>query len=330
VISQIPQRWNELVTEWLQINARFHVDLLQEDNPEATYNVPRPHHELMLYQMLIGAWPYDLAVDDPTGMKAYTERLDGWLLKSIREAKRISNWMLANESYEKGCRDFLFNIMDVEKNAAFLYSAASFVQEISASGAVNNLSQTLLRMTTPGVPDLYQGTELWDFSLVDPDNRRAVDYELRRSLFNEEVDLNSKIVNWRTGAIKQHIIATTLAFRKKHFSLFDEGSYIPLKVTGARSVHLVAFMRSYQNESIIVIVPRLTHAFTEGGKGLAFTPGHWQDTYVQLPTLINGEIQDVLTGQRYYVYSGKIDVAKMFTQLPIALLEINDQSASNG
>ena len=329
VISQIPQRWAELVTEWLQTNARFHVDLVQEENPNATYNVPRPHHELMLYQMLIGAWPYELAVDDRAGMKAYTERLDCWLLKSIREAKRISNWIQANELYEKGCSDFLFNIMDIDKNAAFLYSAAAFVQEISASGAVNSLCQTLLRMTTPGVPDLYQGAELWDFTLVDPDNRRSVDYAARRNLFNEEVDLSSKIINWKTGAIKQHVIATSLLFRKKHFGLFNEGSYIPLKISGPRTVHLVAFMRSYQNQAVIVIVPRLTHAFTEGGKGLAFTSGHWEGTFVQLPTLINGEIHDVLTGQRYHVYSGKIDVAKIFTQLPVALLCVNEQSASN-
>ncbi|MBA3697036.1 MAG: malto-oligosyltrehalose synthase, partial [Methylotenera sp.] len=326
VISQIPQRWLELVTEWQQTNARFHIDLVQEENPNATYNVPRPHHEVMLYQMLIGAWPYELAVDDIAGMKTYAERLNGWLLKSIREAKRISNWIQANELYEKGCSDFLFNMMDIEKSAAFLYSAASFVEEISASGAVNSLSQTLLRMTTPGVPDLYQGTELWDFTLVDPDNRRAVDYETRRNMLNEEVDLTSKIIHWKTGAIKQHIIATTLLFRKKHFSLFNEGNYIPLKITGPRAIHLVAFMRSYQNQTGIVVVPRLTHAFTEGGKGLAFTPGHWENTFVQLPTLTNGEIHDVLTGQRYHVYSGKIDVARIFSQLPIVLLCVSDQA----
>lgn len=326
VLSQIPQRWTDLVTEWQQTNARFHIDLISEENPDSTYNAPRAHHELMLYQMLVGAWPYELAVDDRAGMKNYAERLDGWLLKSIREAKRISNWIQANESYENACRDFLFNIMDIDKNAAFLYNVSSFVQEIAPSGAVNSLSQTLLRMTTPGVPDLYQGTELWDFTLVDPDNRRPVDYEARRHLLNEEVALGCKMLSWKNGAIKQHVISKTLQFRRQHFELFKDGSYIPLEVAGPRSVHAMAFMRSNERESVIVVIPRLTHAFTEGGKGLAFTAGHWDGTYIQLPTLTNGEMQDVLSGQRYHIYSGKISIGKLFAQLPVALLYVNEST----
>lgn len=329
VLSQISQRWTDLVTEWQQTNARFHMDLMSEENPDATYNAPRPHHEVMLYQMLVGAWPYELSVDDRQGMKNYAERLDGWLVKSIREAKRISNWTQANTTYENACRDFLFNILDIDKNAAFLYNVSSFVQEISASGAVNSLSQTLLRMTTPGVPDLYQGTELWDFTLVDPDNRRPVDYETRRHLFNEEVELNCKSLSWKNGAVKQHVISKTLQFRREHFDLFRDGSYIPLEISGPRAVHALAFMRSNEHESVIVVVSRLTHAFTEGGKGLAFTAGHWQSTYVQLPTLTNGEMQDVLSGQRYHIYSGKIDIGKLFTQLPVALLHVNEQGLSD-
>lgn len=330
VISQIPQRWTDLVKEWMQINARFHLDLVQEDNPNATYNAPRPHHELMLYQMLVGAWPYELSVDDKRGIQVYIERLDGWLLKSIREAKRISNWIQANEVYENACSDFLRNIMDMDKNAAFIYSVIAFVQEIAASGAVNSLSQTLLRLTTPGMPDLYQGTELWDFTLVDPDNRRPVDYEYRRYLLNEEADLNSKTMHWRTGSIKQYVIAKTLAFRRQHFELFAQGSYIPLKVSGPKSVHILAFMRSYENQSVIVIVPRLAHAFTDGGNGLTFTAGFWDNTFVQLATLVNGEIQDTLSQQRYYVYSGRIDVARVFNHLPLAMLTFNNDVISNG
>jgi (1->4)-alpha-D-glucan 1-alpha-D-glucosylmutase len=206
-----------------------------------------------------------------------------------------------------------------------------FIQEIAATGAMNSLSQSLLRMTTPGIPDLYQGTELWDFSLVDPDNRRPVDYMIRQELLHDDDYLAKHPVaqkrgQWKNGAIKQHIIKQTLTLRREHLSLFTEGSYVPLEVTGPRAAHIVAFLRSYGHETAVVIAPRLTHCFTERQlfaerkTELTFADDCWKGTVVHLPEMINSDLHDVLSGQGCHVYSGKIELARVLTQLPLALL----------
>lgn len=321
VLSQIPQRWAEVLSEWLQLNARFHVDLRPDDNIWATYSAPRPNHELMLYQTLIGAWPYNLALKDTAGLKIFAKRVNQWLLKSIREAKRISNWIQINESYESICTNFLFNILDAEKSAPFLQSLHSFIQEIAAAGAVNGLTQTLLRLTTPGVPDLYQGAELWDFSLVDPDNRRLVDYKMRQRLI-KETNLNEKILNWKSGAIKQYIIHRTLLARKKNLELFSTGIYIPLRVSGPKAAHILAFMRKKGKVSFIIVTLRLTYPFTESKHALTISLNHLTGTIVHLPSKSNGEVQDILSEQRHHFYSGEIEIAKVLTPLPFALLRM--------
>lgn len=332
VLSQIPQRWSEVVAQWLQINARFHVDIHPSDNLEVTYNAPRAHHELMLYQTIIGSWPYELTLDDTEGLKAFAGRLDAWLLKSIREAKRISNWVQANETYEKACSDFISNIMDMEQSVAFLQSIYLFIQEISATGTINSLAQTLLRNTTPGIPDLYQGAELWDLSMVDPDNRTPVDYDMRRQLLEAgisdvTVDLKDKLLNWQNGALKQYVIQRALHLRKKEANLFCRGQYIPLEVKGAKAVHILAFMRSEGDKAAIVITPRLTHAFTQAGDGreggshgLSFTADFWQDTKVELPTKVNGEMFNELTQRNHHLYSGQIEISAVLGDFPLALL----------
>lgn len=320
VLSQIPQRWSEAVAQWLQMNARFHRDIHPSDNANVTYNAPRAHHELMLYQTMIGSWPYELALDDAAGLKAFAERLDAWLLKSIREAKRISNWVQANECYEKACSDFVYKIMDAEQSPDFLQSLYAFIQEISGTGAVNSLAQTLLRNTTPGIPDLYQGGELWDLSMVDPDNRTPVDYDMRRQLLEADPALNDKLLNWRNGTLKQHVIQRALRLRKEHRSLFYRGDYVPLEVTGAKAVHILAFMRIEADKIAIVLAPRLTHAYTQTTEILSFTPDIWQDTTIRLPNTINGEMLNVLTERKYHIYSGRLEVSAILKDFPVALL----------
>jgi (1->4)-alpha-D-glucan 1-alpha-D-glucosylmutase len=296
------------------------VDIHPSDNANVTYNAPRAHHELMLYQTMVGSWPYELMPDDSQGLKAFAERLDAWLLKSIREAKRISNWVQANECYEKACSDFLYKILDAGQSPHFLQSLYAFVQEISGTGVINSLAQTLLRNTTPGIPDLYQGAELWDLSMVDPDNRTPVDYEMHRLLLKADTALNDKLLNWKSGALKQHVIQRALRLRKVHGNLFYRGGYVPLEVTGAKAVHILAFMRTEADKIAIVMTPRLTHAFTQTTEGLSFTPDFWQDTTIQLPSQINGEMFDVLTERKSHLYSGRIEVSTILKDFPVALL----------
>jgi (1->4)-alpha-D-glucan 1-alpha-D-glucosylmutase len=332
VLSQIPQRWAETLMQWLQINARFHQDIQPNENPDAIYSAPRPHHEYMFYQTLLGHWPYELSLEDPYALKAYADRLNEWLMKSIREAKRFSNWVQANESYEAAVSQFLFDCLDFDKNPVFLQSVYAFVQDIAASGAINSLSMTLLRLTTPGIPDLYQGTELWDFSLVDPDNRRPVDYMIRQEMLNDDENLAQKLGQWKNGAVKQHVIQRVLNLRQQYFELFNTGDYVPLEVSGPRAAHVVAFMRKDLHRSIIVITPRLTHSFTElqlfteCNLQLNYAEDSWKGTLVHLPDMMNSDLYDGITGQGCHVYSGRIELAKVFKPLPLALLLVGSNN----
>ncbi|MDR5171381.1 malto-oligosyltrehalose synthase [Methylobacillus flagellatus] len=321
-VSQVPQRWESLLQEWLVLNARFHQNIFPEENLAVSYSAPRPQHEIMLYQILAGAWPYYLQIDDREGLKAYAERLNQWLIKSIREAKRLSGWMQANEEYENACSNLLFNILDPEQSLPFLQSVYSFVQEISAAGAANSLSQTVLRLTTPGIPDLYQGTDLWDFSLLDPDNRSAVEYEPREQLL-AQTDLDEKIANWRNGSIKQHIIQQLLQFRKQHAALFNCSDYRPLEVSGSRAAHILAFMRTDDHKSLIVVVPRLTAPLMKERQQLAIPAEVWQDTVVHLPAKLNTEAYNIVSGLSYHIYAGQIVVSDLFSRLSWAALAVD-------
>ncbi|MCB5191459.1 malto-oligosyltrehalose synthase [Methylobacillus arboreus] len=323
VLSQIPQHWEAQVEEWLTMNARFHQNIHPEENLIVSYSAPRPQHELMLYQTLIGAWPYELKMDDKAGLKAYAERLNQWMIKSIREAKRLSGWMQVNEEYENACSHLLFSILDHEQSSSFLQSAYAFVQEISATGAVNSLSQTLLRLTTPGIPDLYQGTELWDLSLLDPDNRRSVDFNHREQLLEARIPLQDKIAGWQDGAIKQHVIRTLLQHRRQQPGLFSGGDYAALEVRGPQAAHVLAFMRSLHDQAIVVVVPRLTASFMRKRHQLGLDTDTWKDTIVHLPGKLNSEARDIISDQPCHIYIGQIKLDEVFSILPLAAIAVD-------
>ena len=200
----------------------------------------------MLLQMIVGAWPLDLGVDDAEGRRAFAERLAQWQEKALREAKLATDWAEPNETYETAARDLLVAL--VEKNAApeLLGDIVAFAQRISAAGAVNGLAQTLLKLTVPGVPDIYQGTEFWDFSLVDPDNRRPVDFAARAAGL-DAAPLADLAAHWRDGRIKQAVIARTLALRRERPALFADGSYEPIAVRGEHADRVIAFARRLGN-----------------------------------------------------------------------------------
>lgn len=274
VLATIPDRWANVVRRWRERNATRKPVLDGVRGPDAT-------DEYILYQMLVGAWPVNLHADDAAGRAALCARLVAWQEKAVREAKRHSGWTEPNLAYESACSKFCETLLAAPD--AFVTELADFVNSIAAAGAVNALSQTLLRLTTPGVPDTYQGCEFWDFSLVDPDNRRPVDFAARARALKAATPDVDLLENWRDGRVKQRLIARLLQLRRECPRLFAHGSYQPLTIRGSRAEHLMAFARQADDAKLIVIAPRLPQALMTGDGTLRFDPACWDDTSVQLP-----------------------------------------------
>ncbi|WP_313514101.1 hypothetical protein [Pseudomonas sp.] len=254
---------------------------LREELPDGV--APSRGDELMLLQILLGSWPLELAADDAVGMDEYAKRIGQWQEKAIREAKLRSTWSAPNEAYESACRGYLERLLLQQPGAALRGEIAAAAMSIAPAGALNGLSQTLLRMTAPGVPDLYQGAEFWDFSLVDPDNRRPVDFTVRSQALAHQHDTGELLANWRDGRIKQWLIGQTLQLRAELPELFTAGEYLPLEVHGEQAERVLAFARRHEGKTVVVIVPRLAFVLLEGGDNPFIDPRSWGDTYVQLP-----------------------------------------------
>jgi (1->4)-alpha-D-glucan 1-alpha-D-glucosylmutase len=292
----------------------------------------------MLYQMIVAAWPLDLAADDADGLAAYRDRLGGWLEKAVREAKRRSEWAAPNEAYEAACRDFLAACLDPSRSAPLARELGAFAARIAPAGAVNALSQTLLRLTVPGVPDLYQGTEFWDFSLVDPDNRRPVDFDARRLAMDAGASPASLMETWRDGRIKQAIIGRALALRARLPALFARGKYQRLEVEGPRADNVLAFARIHEDRAIIAAITRLpsgllgTAAIADetapANVSLRIPAALWEGTNVLLPRSLAGRrMRDALGwiddgSPEDGAGSDRLQVAELFAALPVALLEV--------
>ncbi|WP_411562846.1 malto-oligosyltrehalose synthase [Pseudomonas shirazensis] len=244
---------------------------------------PSPGDELMLYQTLLGSWPLHLDLNDQSALEQYAERIRQWQQKALREAKLRSAWSAPNEAYEAASAAFVDGLLLERDHQQLRNSLAEAAQALACSGALNGLAQTLLRMTSPGVPDLYQGNEYWDFSLVDPDNRRPVDYALRRATLDASTPLAELLGQWRDGRIKQALIAEVLDLRMAHPQLFRRGDYLPLEVQGEHADKVLAFARVAEGERAIVVVPRLASSLL----GTASTPlipaQNWGNTQLILP-----------------------------------------------
>jgi len=249
------------------------------DDPQA----PSAADELILYQALLGSWPLTLSSDDSAGLQDYAKRLWQWQNKALREAKLQSSWSAPNEAYEQACRDFLEALLTRPAGLPLRQALVATLEKIAPAGALNSLAQCLLRMTVPGVPDLYQGNEFWDFSLVDPDNRRPVDFTVRQQALQDSTSPTALLTDWRSGRLKQALIARTLAVRAKCGRVFSRGDYQPLEVLGEQAEHVLAFMRSTPTQRAIVIVPRLAAGLLASDQ-LPWVPAPvWGDTRVKLP-----------------------------------------------
>ena len=269
VLSEIPQIWIEHAERWSALNSELGLDV-------------DPGEEYMLYQTLVGAWPLDLATDHVEGLAEFETRVAGWQEKALREGKLRSSWAEPNEGYEQTCRAFLKAVLNPTQSGDFLQSLRRFVDLIAPVGAMNGLVQTALRCTAPGMPDLYQGCEFWDFSLVDPDNRRPVDFIARQAIL-AETTASAAAAKWRDGRIKQALIVEALALRRDMPQVFTGGEYEALEVTGGRAMHVMAFLRRSGADAVMVAVPLRCAEPLLGGDRIAPPATWWEDTAVRLP-----------------------------------------------
>jgi (1->4)-alpha-D-glucan 1-alpha-D-glucosylmutase len=245
--------------------------------------MPSTGDELILYQAILGSWPLDLRSDDVPALEEYAKRLWQWQQKALREAKLQSSWSAPNDAYESATQAFIERLL-LSPDGELLRSAlGKAVQTIAAPGALNSLAQTLLRMTVPGVPDLYQGNDYWDFTLVDPDNRRPVDYLSRQQSLEQSLDLTDLLANWRDGRVKQALITNTLNLRAEHAELFARGTYQALEVVGSEAHRVLAFVRELAGKRAIVIVPIRCAPLLKNGAEPRIDAPQWGDTRVKLP-----------------------------------------------
>ncbi|HZP12565.1 MAG TPA: malto-oligosyltrehalose synthase [Nevskiaceae bacterium] len=308
VLSEMPQRWEDAVGDWLTRNASLRAQI---DGLAA----PGAADEYMLYQMLFGAWPLALRPDDRAGLDAFRERIAQWQLKALREAKLRTSWVEPNLAYEEACAKFLERLLDPRTSADFLAGLFALVDTLAPAAALNGLSQALLRMTTPGVPDLYQGTEFWDLSLVDPDNRRRVDFDARIAALQGDAQIESMLAGWRDGRIKQQLIARTLKLRAQLPQLFARGGYEPITATGTHADRIVAFLRRDRDARVLVVVPRCCAPLVEQDRPRV-TPERWADT--RLPMKGNVAWRDALD-DRAPIEGDALAVSQLLGRWPVGL-----------
>ncbi|HET8798045.1 MAG TPA: malto-oligosyltrehalose synthase [Thermoanaerobaculia bacterium] len=289
VLSEIPDEWERELKKWMRINASLRRG-----------GVPHPNEELLVYQTLIGMWPLD-----DTEMAGVPQRLGAYLEKAAREAKTHSSWLAPNAEYEKALQDFAASILE---HAPFLERFRRFQKRVAFHGFLNSLAQVVLKATSPGVPDFYQGTELWDLSLVDPDNRRPVDYARRASMLARLAPPAKLLRDWKSGAIKLFVTARLLAARARHAETFRDGAYRAVETT---TPNAVAYLRG---DDILVAIPRLTTQLVKPPK---LPLGEvWGDHALQG---INGRWRNIFTEETH----DSLALRDLFATFPLAVLERN-------
>jgi (1->4)-alpha-D-glucan 1-alpha-D-glucosylmutase len=309
VLSEVPEEWRRRVAVWQRLNRRHRTMV---DGAA----VPGANTEYLIYQTLVGAWPID------------AERLTAYLTKAVREAKVHTSWINPNAPYDQALTRFAEVIVDRQRSAAFLDDFTAFQARIAHFGALNSLAQALVKITAPGVPDFYQGTELWDLSLVDPDNRRPVDWTLRRRLLD---DLRHALAEtgdrpalarelWEKkddGRVKLFLIHEALAFRRARAGLFAAGGYRPLEARGPLAEHLCAFARAEEGTAAITVVPRLL-----ARRGVDLPPlgvDYWGDTVFDVPAELGTRFRNVMTGEA--LEGPALPLGRVLAHFPVALLE---------
>jgi (1->4)-alpha-D-glucan 1-alpha-D-glucosylmutase len=325
VLSEIPREWQRVVRHWQRLNRRLKT--VVDD-----VRIPAANEEYLIYQTLIGAWPMDAIDADLTdaARDSLRARVNAYMTKALREAKLYTSWINVNAPYERAVAQFIDLLLQPSSGGSFVDELRRFVAGIVMPGICNSLSQTVVKITAPGVPDIYQGTELWDLSLVDPDNRRPVDFDSRRTLLAElgahpEAELpalcRQLLRRPADGRIKLLVTARALRHRRLNRARFDRGDYFALDVDGAHARHVVAFARVLDGVPSLTVVGRLVTAVSHGGPPLG--EASWADTRALLPsTLPRGAYRDALTGALLKLdHAAGIRISELFAHLPVAVLE---------
>lgn len=310
VLSEIPDEWEKAIKRWHELN----------QNHKTLFNdcfIPDENDEYLLYQTLIATWPF-YPMDPPARLK-YQERIQNYMLKSIREAKVYSSWINPNVDYENAMQKFIADILSLDPdNQKFLIDFVSFTEKIQRLGIYNALAMTVLKMTSPGVPDVYQGNELWDFSLVDPDNRHPVDFKhcqhLLKSIKDKKNDngfVEAIVENAIDGRIKLFVTFKLLNMRRENYAIFTEGEYVPLKVEGKEAEHIVAYSRQLEDKEIIIVAACCVDKLFEAKS--------WDNTKIFLSEKSEKVYVDIFTGNEYQL-EASVEVSALLDILPFTVL----------
>jgi (1->4)-alpha-D-glucan 1-alpha-D-glucosylmutase len=311
-ISEIPELWRRSLQRWGTANHRWKRMVNDLEAPDA-------NEEYLLYQTLLGTWPMQAnGAPEPVPAPEYIERIQHYMAKALKEAKLNTSWIQPNEEWEAAMHDFVEKILDSSTRNKFPSIFLPAAKEIMRLGAINSLTQTLLKLTLPGVPDIYQGNELWVYSLVDPDNRRPVEYDLRRQTLKSlsGATPGELIKTWPDGRIKMFLTQRILRFRREHGDLFERGEYLPLHASGTFAECCVSFVRRLDDKWIAVIAPRLSSR-------VGFPPigDAWQDTAIDLAQMFSLEdAHDLFTCQPIRHHKRQVAVREVFSVLPFSVI----------
>jgi (1->4)-alpha-D-glucan 1-alpha-D-glucosylmutase len=329
VLSEMPQEWKVRALRWSKLNRKHKTDVDGEP-------VPDRNEEYLLYQTLLGAWPAHAL--DADGYRRFCDRIQQYMAKALKEAKVHSSWMNPNKAYDEAMCRFIESILSRDGPNPFLDDFLPFQERIAQCGRWNSLSQLLLKLAAPGVPDFYQGCELWDLNLVDPDNRQPVDYRVRTEMLSElqrraaagqaeRLSLVQELVKTaEDGRIKLYVTTVGLHYRRAHPALFLEGEYVPLEAGGVHGTRLCAFTRIYRDEAAVVVAPRLIGGLLAHSQSAPVGGGIWQDTWVTVPSwspstrylnLFTGEVFPAQTREDRQC----LEVGHILGEFPVALLE---------
>jgi (1->4)-alpha-D-glucan 1-alpha-D-glucosylmutase len=328
-LSEIPGEWLQALNRWHQLNRSHRTEVMGQP-------APAENDEYLLYQTLLGAWP--AGCPDETARSHFLERIREYMRKAVREAKIHTSWVSPNAVYEEGVAHFVDRILDPRISGTFLESFLPFQARISRAGILNSLAQLVIKITSPGVPDFYQGSELWNYTLVDPDNRNPVDYQVRETVLRQVIEAErtmpaaeitkSLLRKSEDGAIKLYVMRAALCHRRANQALYSNGAYHALRSAGPRQKHLFAFARQLGHRSVIAAVGRFFLGLDEEAR-FPVPEEVWGDTSVVARKEVGrGVWRDLFTG-RTIAASPNFRAAELFEILPVALL-VNDDGSGPG
>ena len=330
VLSELPDEWGREVSRWIRLN-RGNRSLV-EGEP-----APDRNDEYRFYQALTGVWPVDLPEGLAEAPGELVDRVKEYMLKAVREAKVHTSWLTTNQPYEDALVRFVERTLTGPGAARFLTAFVPFQQRIARLGVVNSLAQTTLKLGSPGVPDFYQGTELWDLSLVDPDNRRPVDFDVRARLLDDvdaalqassadrSVRLAEYVREWRDGRLKLLLTAAGLRLRRELEDVFLRGGYLPLVTDVTVPADIAAFARVRGEAAVLFIAPRLCAGIADAEQSMPIGGDRWKTSRIVLPPalaerkfrheLTGTELRPAVADENAWLFAGQV-----FEHVPVGIL----------